>query len=116
MARERIEARHSSPTRTGSASLRQNDRSESLGRVKGSLAPLAAPGKLCRALDPPGALPRIWQLPEPRAYVSQQGTQARGRWLCLDAVHETVLSFLQKPSANPTADRIKTAIGWFVKA
>lgn len=35
---------------------------------------------------------------------------------CLEAVYKTVLSSLQTPGANPTADRIKTAIGWFVKA
>jgi hypothetical protein len=36
--------------------------------------------------------------------------------MCLEAVYGTVLSSLQKPGTNPTADRIKTAIGWFVKA
>ena len=36
--------------------------------------------------------------------------------MCLEAVYRTVLLSLQKPSANPTADRIKTAIGWFAKA
>jgi hypothetical protein len=36
--------------------------------------------------------------------------------MCLEAVYGTVLSSLQKPGANPTADRIKTAIGWLVKA
>ena len=35
---------------------------------------------------------------------------------CLEAVYRTVLSSLQKPGANLTADRIKTAIGWFAKA
>lgn len=36
--------------------------------------------------------------------------------MCLEAVYRTVLSSLQKPGTNQTADRIKTAIGWFVKA
>jgi hypothetical protein len=36
--------------------------------------------------------------------------------MCLEAVYGTVLSSLQKPGTNPTADRIKTAIGWFIKA
>jgi hypothetical protein len=36
--------------------------------------------------------------------------------MCLEAVYRTVLSSLQKPGANLTADRIKTAIGWFAKA
>src|SRR5262249_35533569 len=34
----------------------------------------------------------------------------------LEAVYRTVLSSLQSPGANPTADRIRTAIGWLVKA
>jgi hypothetical protein len=36
--------------------------------------------------------------------------------MCLEAVYRTVLSSLQRPGANPTADRIKTAIGWLGKA
>jgi hypothetical protein len=36
--------------------------------------------------------------------------------MCLEAVYKTVLSSLQKPGANPTADRVKTAIGWLAKA
>ena len=36
--------------------------------------------------------------------------------MCLEAVYKTVLSSLQTPSANPTADRVKTAIGWLAKA
>lgn len=36
--------------------------------------------------------------------------------LSLEAVYTTVLSSLQQPGANPTADRIKTAIGWLAKA
>lgn len=36
--------------------------------------------------------------------------------ICLDAIYRTVLSSLRQPGANPAADRIKTAIGWFVKA
>ena len=36
--------------------------------------------------------------------------------MCLEAVYRTVLSSLQNPGANPTADRIRTAIGWLVKA
>jgi hypothetical protein len=36
--------------------------------------------------------------------------------MCLQAVYVTVLSSLRNPGANPTADRLKTAIGWFVKA
>jgi hypothetical protein len=31
--------------------------------------------------------------------------------MCLEAVYRTVLSSLQNPSVNLTADRIKTAIG-----
>jgi hypothetical protein len=36
--------------------------------------------------------------------------------MCLEAVYKTVLSSLQKPGANPTADHVKTAIGWLAKA
>lgn len=36
--------------------------------------------------------------------------------VCLDAIYRTVLSSLRTPGANPTADRIKTAIGWLAKA
>jgi hypothetical protein len=36
--------------------------------------------------------------------------------MCLEAVYRTVLSSLQNPGANLTTDRIRTAIGWFVKA
>jgi hypothetical protein len=36
--------------------------------------------------------------------------------MCLEAVYKTVLLSLQKPGANPTADHVKTAIGWLAKA
>jgi hypothetical protein len=36
--------------------------------------------------------------------------------MCLEAVYKTVLLSLQKPGANPTADHVKTAIGWLSKA
>jgi hypothetical protein len=36
--------------------------------------------------------------------------------MCLDAIYTKVLSSLRTPGANPTADRIKTAIGWLAKA
>jgi hypothetical protein len=36
--------------------------------------------------------------------------------VCLEAVYRTVLVSLQQPGANLTADRLKTAIGWFLKA
>ena len=36
--------------------------------------------------------------------------------MCLDAIYTTVLSSLRTPGAKPTADRIKTAIGWLAKA
>ena len=35
---------------------------------------------------------------------------------CLDAVYRIVLQSLQTSGTNPSADRIKTAIGWFAKA
>jgi len=34
----------------------------------------------------------------------------------LEAVYTAVLSSLRQPGANPTVDRIRTAIGWFAKA
>jgi hypothetical protein len=33
--------------------------------------------------------------------------------MCLEAVYRTVMSALLNPGANVTANRIKTAIGWF---
>jgi hypothetical protein len=36
--------------------------------------------------------------------------------MCLEAVYRTVMSALLKPGANVTANRIKTAIGWFARA
>src|SRR5207344_3401075 len=35
---------------------------------------------------------------------------------CLEAVYKTVMLSLQAPGTNQLADRIKAAIGWFVKA